>query len=127
MCSSSQNKDSTSSRGVNESSVTDDVKRTASRENGQMTAGNPKKDVHGEGLKFREIKVCDKDVSVAQETFPEFFCQRSVDLYQDIFAAPQTQTNFKDITGKKQNPQSECGGLVLWYIREYGLKWNSLN
>ena len=117
MCSSSQNKDSTTSRGVNESSVTDDVKRTASRENGQMTAGNPKKDVHGE-QKFREIKVCDKDVSVAQETFPEFFCQRSVDLYQ---------TNFKDISGRKQNPQSDCGRLVLWYIREYGLKWNSLN
>ena len=74
MCSSSQNKDSTTSQGVNKSSVTDDVKRTASRENGQKTDGNPKKDANGEGLKFREIKVCDKDVSVAQETFPEFFC-----------------------------------------------------
>ena len=72
MCSSSQNKDSTTSRGVNKSSVTDDVKRTASRENGQMKAGNPKKDANGEGLKFREIKVCDKDVSVSQETFPSF-------------------------------------------------------
>ena len=65
--------------------------------------------------------VKDQDISIALETFPEFFPQGLV-IDQDRLARPGSQTLIsKGRSVRKQNLQSECGGLVLWYIREYGL------
>lgn len=62
-----------------------------------------------------------KDMNLALETFPEFFCQE-FKLYQYSFARPQAQKlSTKDFSARKQSDQSECGGLVLWYMQEYGL------
>lgn len=62
-----------------------------------------------------------KDMNFALEKFPEFFCQE-FKFYQYSFARPQTQKlNTKDFSARKQSDQSECEGLVLWYIQEYGL------
>ena len=63
----------------------------------------------------------DQDISIALATFPEFFPQGLV-IDQDMLAATDSQTLIsKGFSVRKQNLQSECGGLVLWYIREYGL------
>lgn len=56
-----------------------------------------------------------EDISIALATFPEFFPQGLV-VDQDTLAL-----STKNLSVTKKNPQSECGGLVLWYIREYGL------
>lgn len=65
--------------------------------------------------------VKDQDISIALATFPEFFPQ-GLFIDQDILAAPDSQTLIsKGRSVRKQNLQSECGGLVLWYIWEYGL------
>ena len=65
--------------------------------------------------------VKDQDISIALATFPEFFPQGLV-IDQDMLAATYSQTLIsKGHSVRKQNLQSECGGLVLWYIREYGL------
>ena len=63
--------------------------------------------------------VKDQDISIALATFPEFFPQGLV-IDQDMLAQAEGQTlTSKGRSVRKQ--QSECGGLVLWYIREYGL------
>lgn len=63
----------------------------------------------------------DQDISIALATFPEFFPQRLV-IDQDMLTQPEDQKSAsKGLSVSKQNLQSECGGLVLWYIREYGL------
>ena len=65
--------------------------------------------------------VKDQDISIALATFPEFFPE-GLAIDQDMLAATGSQTlisNGRSV--RKQNLQSECGGLVLWYIREYGL------
>lgn len=54
-----------------------------------------------------------QDVSIALAIFPEFFTQG---LDQHL----RTHQPVK-LTVRNQNPRSECGGLTLWYIREYGL------
>jgi len=65
--------------------------------------------------------VKDQDISIALATFPEFFPQGLV-IDQDMLAQPENQTLIgKRLSVGKQNLQNECGGLVLWYIREYGL------
>ena len=63
-----------------------------------------------------------QDISIALATFPEFFPQGLV-INQDMLALQPEGQNVisKGLSVKKQNLQSECGGLVLWYIREYGL------
>jgi len=65
--------------------------------------------------------VKDQDISIALATFPEFFPQGLV-IDQDMLAQSENQTLIdKRLSVRKQNLQRECGGLVLWYIREYGL------
>jgi len=65
--------------------------------------------------------VKDQDISIALATFPEFFPQGLV-MDQDTLAQSEGQTLIsKGLRVKKQNLQNKCGGLVLWYIREYGL------
>jgi len=65
--------------------------------------------------------VKDQDISIALATFPEFFPQ-GLAIDQDMLTLPENQTLIsKGFSVRKQNLQSECGGLVLWYIREYGL------
>ena len=71
--------------------------------------------------------VKDQDINIALATFPEFFPRGLVVADQestgwDKLAQPESKTLLsKGLSVGKQNLQSECGGLVLWYIREYGL------
>jgi len=67
--------------------------------------------------------VKDQDIGIALATFPEFFPQ-GLAIDQDMLTLPENQTLISkrfSRSVRKQNLQSECGGLVLWYIREYGL------
>lgn len=114
----------------------------------RKTAEKSRKDLHWQRFRFHDIKVetmfnkevCEsqgsamepptkqqtchpkaKDMNFALETFPEFFCPE-FQFYQNSFTRPQAQRqNTKDFSARKQSDQSECGGLVLWYIQEYGL------
>ena len=52
-----------------------------------------------------------QDVSIALAIFPEFFTQ----------GLDQHLRTHQPVKVRNQNPRSECGGLALWYIREYGL------
>ena len=63
-----------------------------------------------------------QDVNFALATFPEFFPQGLV-IDKDMPALKPDGQKFKSkgLNAGKENLQSECGGLVLWYIREYGL------
>ena len=63
-----------------------------------------------------------QDINIALATFPEFFKQGLV-IDQDTLAQqPDGQKLISNgLSVRKQNLKSECGGLVLWYIREYGL------
>ena len=62
-----------------------------------------------------------QDISIALATFPEFFAQ-GLGVEKDSFIQLKKHKLFtEDLSVRKQNLQSECGGLVLWYIREYGL------
>ena len=63
-----------------------------------------------------------QDTSIALATFPEFFPQGLV-LNQDTLVRhlEGQKLTSKGLSVRKQNLQHECGRLVLWYIREYGL------
>ena len=61
----------------------------------------------------------DQDISIALATFPEFF-PRGLVTDQDMLAQPDGE-KLKNKRRSVRKQQSECGGLVLWYIREYGL------
>lgn len=61
-----------------------------------------------------------QDISIALATFPEFFSQ-GASADQDILVQPEKQKLTTKDSVTKENLQSECAGLVLWYIREYGL------
>ena len=64
-----------------------------------------------------------QDISIALATFPEFFPQGLI-IDQDTLARQPEDEKLKSkdgLSARKQTMQSECGGLALWYIREYGL------
>ncbi|KAL9976068.1 hypothetical protein ACROYT_G013311 [Oculina patagonica] len=61
-----------------------------------------------------------QDIHIALETFPEFFPQGQVNDQDTMAQQPQGRKFITNgLSMRKQNLQSECGGLVLWYIREY--------
>lgn len=62
-----------------------------------------------------------QDISIALATFPEFFSQ-GFGINQNTSARPeQHRISARNSSPRIQNMQNECAGLVLWYIREYGL------
>ena len=70
-------------------------------------------------LNFDHFKA--QDISIALATFPEFFLQ-GFGINQNTFARPeQHRITTRNSSARIQNLQNECAGLVLWYIREYGL------
>lgn len=62
-----------------------------------------------------------QDISIALATFPEFFPHGMACDQNRLTESEDHSLTNKDLNVRKQNLQSECGGLVLWYIREYGL------
>lgn len=62
-----------------------------------------------------------QDISIALAIFPEFFTQeldQHLLIHQSEKYASISNTN---LTVRNQHPPSDCGGLALWFIREYGL------
>jgi len=63
-----------------------------------------------------------QDISIALATFPEFFSQGMGVVNEETLVQQGKQEPItEDLSVRKQDLQSECRGLVLWYIREYGL------
>lgn len=62
-----------------------------------------------------------QDINIAVTNFPEFFSQK-LERDQDSFAKSQKHKILtRDLSVRRQSLKNECGGLILWYIREYGL------
>ena len=63
-----------------------------------------------------------QDISIALAIFPEFFTQ-GLDQYLLIHQSEKyTSISNTNLTVRNQHPPSDCGGLALWFIREYGLQ-----
>lgn len=62
-----------------------------------------------------------QDISIALAIFPEFFTQ-GLDQHVLIHQSEKyTSISDTNLTVRNQHPPSDCGGLALWFIREYGL------
>ena len=62
-----------------------------------------------------------QDISIALAIFPEFFTQ-GLDQHLHIHQSEKyTSISNTNLTVRNQHPPSDCGGLALWFIREYGL------
>lgn len=62
-----------------------------------------------------------QDISIALAIFPEFFTQRLDEHVLIHQSEKYTSISNTNLTVRNQHPPSDCGGLALWFIREYGL------